>query len=149
MYIQFISNIIRNNNNNNNTTNDKIEDLFKTNDKYASFCRGLMNLIKESENVNLIMNSMVILIKLRYENLFTVLWPASSSSTANGNSSTVNKKTTNQLTFCIKDMFSTIDMALHLNGNDMITNSFCYKFNALNFLNEMVKCKVVRQALEK
>ena len=172
MYVQFMANILRTATTTNLTTamcmtTTSVDALFKSNDKYRPFCRQLMLVIKdEAINPSLIMNALIVLMKLRIENMFSIIWPPA-----------VNKQSNQRNN---AKMFDSINMALDILGHHehahhhhhhhhhvmlmqrtnkahMLSSAapqsshsqLAYKLNALNFLDEFVKYDVVRGALEK
>ena len=146
VYLQFLSNILRNNPN-------EIEQVLKNLEKIRPFCRQLINNIQNSnQNPNMILNSLIIFNKLNIGNMFSVLWPKTRAVNS-------KNKVGNELeNFKI---FDSIDLALTILCNDSngcsrseklvdkpneLVNE---KINALNFLHDFLNCETIRQLLEK
>ena len=149
VYLQFLSNVLRNN-------SSEIERILKNHDKIRSFCRNLLNIIRNNnKNANLTLNSLIILIKLNMYNMFSIIW-----SVENKEVSSKGKTATHAATKYVK-IFDSIDYALNIlcseadghssaekmpeKSNDLINE----KINALNFLQEFLNCQPVLQLLEK
>ena len=154
-YLQFLSNILRNN-------SAEIEKILNSFEKIRHFCRQLVYIIRNNNaNPNLTLNSLIIVIKLNIDNMFSVIWSIKSATTA-----TTAAKSANDMVGTVK-IFDSIDLALLILCNEPIhsqTNSatnaqdkaaqksselVTEKINALNFLYEFLKCQPVRQILEK
>jgi hypothetical protein len=128
-HIQFISNIVTNN-------SADIESTFKSHDKFKQFCRQLVLIV--NENLNVTMSSLIILIKLGFENIFTILWPSGSKKGVN---SSLLDPIDNAL-FTLSYNFA------DTKSNNSVPGHVQFRFNALNFLYEFIKCDVVRNTLE-
>ena len=146
VYLQFLSNILRNN-------PREVEQILKNFEKIRPFCRQLINNIQNSnQNPNMILNSLIIFNKLNIGNMFSVLWPKNKA--ANSKNKAVNELENYKI-------FDSIDLALTIlcndsNGcsrnekvvdkpNELINE----KINALNFLHDFLNCETIRHLLEK
>jgi hypothetical protein len=146
VYLQFLSNILRNN-------SDEIVTILKSHEKHLAFCRQLIKNIQNNQNPNLTLTSLIIFNKLNINNMFSVLWPAKKTTTS-------KSKATNELENY--KIFDSIDLALtvlcndYSNGssrNDKATDKpnelINEKINALNFLHDFLTCETIRILLEK
>ena len=150
-YLQFLSNILRNN-------SVEIEKMLNSFEKIRQFCRQLFIIIRNnSSNPNLTLNSLIIVIKLNIDNMFSMIWPTKIAQTGCKSNDLGNVK-----------IFDSIDLALFILCNDSTEHGpkhsnvsakertlskpnelVTEKINALNFLYEFLKCQKVRQILEK
>ena len=148
MYFQLLANALRNN-------GTEVEQLIKSSIDYKQFCRQLLNLIKERNlNPNVILNSLTILVKLCFDQLF----------------GTMNQTTIGQFNNIMHHqmlnaenktkIYESLDLAMRVlcrNTEDIanlkkqydINERTTIRFNALNFIYELVKYSPVKYLLER
>lgn len=102
-----------------------------------------MTLIIRENNPNLILNSLIILLKLHFDNnLFMILWPNNAKQTKGNEPVTGSRNSSNRI-------FEPIDLAMRiLCQQESLHKRLACKFNALNFLTEFVACESVLKSLE-
>jgi hypothetical protein len=166
MFIQFLANILRNNKNEaqlfiksfvsilipfylRSHSERELNFVFKKKDKYKQVCRQLTLIIREN-NPNLILNSLIILLKLHFDNnLFMILWPTNSNAKTTGAQQHTSKSNDSTGRSSANRIFEPIDLAMRiLCQQESLQKRLTCKFNALNFLTEFVACESVLKALE-
>ncbi|CAF0703798.1 unnamed protein product, partial [Brachionus calyciflorus] len=126
-YFQFLSNILRN-------ESSEVAKIFKSMDEaiIRRFYRQLISIIKDNTN-GLVLLSLMILIKLEYSDLFSIVLPVKLKS---------NSDSTYEPIDCAMGALNDVK-------NQKKINSSLQKSNAINFLYEFVKCEPVRILLER
>jgi hypothetical protein len=134
------------------------------------FFRQIVLAIKEKTNKNLVLNSLIILLKLKYEDFFTVIWPLAKDIHQNQNRAVKSRLSTlgNHPPIQNVNLFDPLDLAINelssdesinngsnsvsngrLDKKTMHSNKFLLTSNAINFLYEAIKCDQVVKLLEK
>jgi hypothetical protein len=94
----------------------------------------LVVIVKENPNVT--MSVLILLIKLGFENIFTILWP------------TGQKKNSGLIDSIDNALYSLTYNFADAKSNNSVPGHVRFRFNALNFIYEFIKCDIVRNTLE-
>lgn len=117
--------------------------------KVRELYRQLISIILNKQIADVVLNSLIILIKLKYDSMFSILWPVSSSSSSSSSSSRSTTGGASQQMMrpmTVTNMFEPFDLTLQvLDDNSLLFSS---KLNAINFLLEFVKFDQVKNLLE-
>lgn len=133
------------------TTKSKVRELY----------RQLISIILNKQIADVVLNSLIILIKLKYDSMFSILWQVSSlgcggvaGSSVGGGSSSVSGvgngrsvQGSQRQPFTATTMFEPFDLSLQVLDDNSL--QFSSKLNAINFLLEFVKFDQVKTLLEK
>jgi hypothetical protein len=150
IYIQLLSNIVRNN----------PIDIIKNNRSFKILCAKLIENAMSSQDNGQVLNSLIINVKVCFENMFLIQWPTSSlnniktssikkiSTLRNSNNSNSNNKhiKSNSTSAQIIDSLNLATRVLSM--PDWKLNQSGNNFNAINFINEMIKRPEAKEALE-
>lgn len=98
----------------------------------------------------MVLNSLIIIIKIKSHDTFQLLWPNTlvSSKPANNKDSNLCLNEPIDLAVRILCQFNYADYSGISNKKKQDSSYFSLKINAINFLNEFVKCEPVRRFLE-